>query len=117
MMVVAVTAVLMSIMFVVHVSLAYYARQVLAGAVHDGAAAGARVDATANDGAALTEELIAGAGGTLLTAHDVTATGDGATVTVTAHATVMSVWPLFPTIHVTATGRASVETFRSQGNR
>ena len=107
--------VVLAMLFVVQYSLAYYARQVLAGAAHDGAAAGARQNATPEAGAALTEQLINESGNALLDSHSTTASTDGETVTVIASGEVVSLLPFFGTITVSASGSAKVESFDPQG--
>ena len=107
--------VVLAMLFVVQFSLAYYARQVLAGAAHDGAAAGARQDATPEAGAALTEQLINESGNALLDLHSTTASTDGETVTVIASGEVVSLLAFFGTITVSASASAKVESFDPQG--
>lgn len=110
-----VPVVLLALLFVVQFSLAYYARQVLAGAAQDGAAAGARQDANPEQGAAFAAELIDQAGGSLLAGFDTTATTTGEIVTVTATGEVVSLLPFFGTITVSASGSARLERFEPQG--
>ena len=107
--------VLLAVLLVVQYGLAYYARHVVAGVAHDAAAAAAREHASPGDGAALAEQLIGEGAGSLLTSHQATASSDGSTVTVTVTGHVVSLFPLFGTITVTATGTAAVETFHPQG--
>ena len=107
--------VVLTLMFVVQFSLAYYARQVLAGAAQDGAAAAARQGASAADGTALADQLIDEAGGSLLDGHSTSVSQTAGTVTVTATGKVVSLLPFFGTIIVKATGTAHVETFDPQG--
>jgi Flp pilus assembly protein TadG len=113
--VIVVPVVLLAMLLVVQFGLAYYARQVLAGAAHDGAAAGARVDSSPGEGAALAEQLIGEAAGSLLDSYGASADSDGDTVTVTATGEVVSLLPFFGTITVKATGSANVERFEPQG--
>jgi Flp pilus assembly protein TadG len=110
-----VPVVLLAMLLVVQFGLAYYARQVLAGAAHDAAAAAARERSSPGEGAALAEQLIGEAAGSLLDSHGVSTTSDGDTVTVTASGEVVSLLPFFGTITVTATGSANVERFEPQG--
>jgi Flp pilus assembly protein TadG len=113
--VVIVPVVLLAVLLVVQFGLAYHARQVLAGAAQDGAAAAARVDSSPSDGAALARTLIDTAAGSLLDDTDVvTATGDG-TVTVTATGRVVSLLPFVDGITVRAASSAKLETFDPQG--
>jgi Flp pilus assembly protein TadG len=110
-----VPVVLITILFVVQFGLAYYARQVAAGAAQDGAAAGARQSSSPEVGAALTEQLISEAGGSLFESHDASAASTGEVVTVTVTGEVVSLLPFFGTITVAATGSARVEQFNPQG--
>ena len=113
--VIVVPVVLLTMLLVVQYGLAYYARQVLAGAAHDGAAAAARERSNPSQGAALAEQLIGEAGGSLIGSYQASAASDGDTVTVTATGKVVSLLPFFGTITVTATGSANVERFEPQG--
>lgn len=110
-----VPVVLLALLFVVQFGLAYHARQVLAGAAHDGAAAAARERSSPGEGAALADELIGEAAGGLLDSYRADASSDGDTVTVRATGKVVSLLPFFETITVTATGSANVERFEPQG--
>lgn len=110
-----VPVVLLALLLVVQFSLAYYARQVLAGATDDGAVAGARADSSAEAGAALTRTLIAESAGSLFDSQGATATVSGDRVTVTASGEVVSLLPFFGTITVTASSSARVERFEPQG--
>lgn len=107
--------VLISMLAVVQFALAYHARQVLAGAVQDAAASGARRDSSPGAGAALADRLIGDAAGSLLTSWS-TSAGGGEQVTVSASGNVVKVFPLFPTITVRATGAARLERFEAQGS-
>lgn len=107
---------LIALMFVVQFGLNYYARQVLAGAAHDAAAAAARVDASAADGEALASELIGEAGAALFESYSVTVTNGGDDVTVTATGEVVSLLPFFDTVSVTASAASAVENFDPQGS-
>lgn len=102
-------------MFVVQFALAYHARQVLAGASHDGAAAAAREGSGPDTGAALANQLIGESAGSLLDNYSTTGTSDGETITVTARGKVVALLPFFRTINVTATGSARIEAFDPQG--
>lgn len=110
-----VPVVLLAVLLVVQFSLAYYARQVLAGAAHDGAVAGARLDSSPEIGATLTRDLVDGSAGSLFDSHSATATALGDVVTVTATGEVISLLPFFGTIAVSATGTARIERFQPQG--
>ena len=111
-----VPVVLITMLLVVQFALAYYARQVVAGATQDGAAAGARHGSTAGAGAALAEQLIDGSAGHLLTTHSSTASTDARTVTVVSTGHVVKVLPFFPTITVHASATSTIEVFVPQGN-
>ena len=113
--VVLVPVVLMAVLLVVQFGLAYHARQVLAGATQDGAAAAARVDAAPSEGTALAEQLIDAAAGNLL--HEVAVSFDSAdgTVRVQASGRVVSLLPFVDGVSVRAVSTAKVETFDPQG--
>ena len=113
--VVMVPVVLMAVLFVVQFGLAYHARQVLAGATQDGAAAAARLDAGPADGAALAGQLIDAAAGNLLADIAVSSDRSNDTVTVRASGRVVSVLPMVDGITVRAASTAKVETFDPQG--
>ena len=98
-----VPVVLISMLLVVQFGLAYYARQVVAGATQDGAAAGARRGSSGGAGAVLAGQLIASSAGHLLTSHSSSAATDARTVTVVSTGQVVKVLPFFPTITVHAT--------------
>ena len=110
-----VPVVLITVLFVVQFGLAYYARQVLAGAAQDGAAAGARQNSSPETGGALADQLIAEAGGSLFESFGSSASTNGEVVTVTASGEVVSLLPFFGTLTVSATASAHVERFRPQG--
>ena len=107
--------IVMATMFVVQVGLAYHTRQVVSGAVQDGAATGAMVGSQPEDGATTAQSLIDAAAGNLVTNSSTSATRTGDVVTVSASATVVRVFPLFPTFTVSADSSATVERFRPQG--
>ena len=107
--------VLVALLFVVQFGLTYYARQVLAGAAQDGAAAAARLDASVSEGEVLAESLIGEAGGALLESYDASVTSDGDVVTVSATGEVVSLLPFFGSLTVEASASASVESFDGQG--
>ncbi len=107
--------VLLTMLFVVQYGLAYYARQVLAGATQDGASAAARQDSSPESGAALAEDLIDEGGGSLLDSYSASGSSDGQTVTVSASGEVVSLLPFFGTITVRAQATAKVESFDPQG--
>ncbi len=107
--------IVIAVMFVVQVGLAYYARQVVAGAVQDGAATGATYGFSPADGGSTAETLIEQSAGHLTTGRSTTWTLDGDVVTVSSTATVVKVFPIFPTFTVTAESSATLEQFRPQG--
>lgn len=108
--------VLVALLFVVQFGLTYYARQVLAGAAQDGAAAAARLDSSPSEGEALAETLIGESGRALLNSYDASATSDGDVVTVSATGEVVSLLPFFDSITVKASASADVESFDGQGS-
>jgi Flp pilus assembly protein TadG len=107
--------VLVTMLFVVQFALAYYARTVVAGAAQDGAAAGARRDASPADGAALANSLAEQGAGSLLSSHNASAWSDGDVVSVTVEGEVVSLLPFVGSITVKATSSAHVEEFQAQG--
>lgn len=110
-----VPVILLAVLFVVQFSLAYYARTVLAGAAHDGAAGGARLDSSPTHGAELADGLIEESAGALFQSHSAHASSDGNRVTVTATGAVVAILPFLDTLTVTATGSAPIERFDPQG--
>jgi Flp pilus assembly protein TadG len=110
-----VPVVLLTVMFVLQFGLAYYARQVVAGAAQDGAAAGARQSSSPGVGSALADQLIAEAGGSLFESFGSSAATDGDVVTVTSSGEVVSLLPFFGTITVSAKAAAHMERFEPQG--
>lgn len=113
--VIMVPVVLLTVIMVVQFGLAYHARTVLSGAANDGAAAAARDGSSPSVGAALTDQLIEEAAGSLLVSYSSVGSGDGSTVSVEATGEVVSLLPFFGTIMVRATGSAKVESFDPQG--
>ncbi len=111
-MVILVPVVLLTMLFVVQFALAYHARQVLAGAAHDAAAAAARRDSNLDAGQALAEQMIGDAAGSLLDSYTVTASAGPGTVTIEAAGEVVSLIPFFGTITVSATGSAQDRNVR-----
>lgn len=108
--------VVIAVMLVVQVALAYYARQVVAGAVQDGAATGATYGFAPADGASTAETLIDQSAGHLTNDRSTTWSLNGDVVTVSSSATVVKVFPLFPTFTVSAESSATLERFRPQGS-
>jgi Flp pilus assembly protein TadG len=112
--VLATSLILLAMLLVVQFSLAYYARQVLAGAAQDGAAAGARRDASPADATAVAAGLVDQAGTTLVESPvvEVEAVDDRMVVTITGDA--VSLLPFRRSIEVSATASVPVEQFRPQ---
>lgn len=110
-----VPAIIITVLFVVQFALAFYARSVLAGAAHDGAAAGARRGSTAAAGAALTDDLLSQSARALLSSHTASGRIEGDRVVVTAQARVVSLLPFVRGITVRANAAARQETFAGQG--
>jgi len=108
--------ILISMMMVVQFGLAYYARQVIAGAAQDGAASGARDGASEGSGKAVADQLVQSSGRHLLSDYSSTWSSNDNVITVTTNGTVIKVFPLFPKINVSATGSASIEQFVPQGS-
>lgn len=106
--------IVMALMFVVQVGLAYHAHQVMSGATQDGAATAAMSGSSPSEGAATTQTLIGSSAGNLLNGTNVSASQSGGVVTVTASASVVRVFPLFPTFHVSASSSVTLEQFRPQ---
>ena len=113
--VVMVPVVLLAVLLVVQFALAHHARQVLAGATQDGAAAAARTDASPADGAELARALIDASAGNLLDDTAVSADAATRTVTVQASARVASLLPFLDGITVRASSTARLEAFDPQG--
>lgn len=106
---------LLCMLLIVQFALALHARQVMAGAAQDGAAADAAVNASPGSGLAITDQLVISTVGGLVNNYNsgVSSNGVDLTVTVTANAT--KVFPLFPTITLTASASSTIEQFRPQG--
>lgn len=115
--VVLIPVVLIAVLLVVQFALAYHARQVLAGATQDGAAAAARFEASPADGVILTRALIAESVGGLVHNASVSSDGTQRTVTVRASAQVVSLLPFIDGITVRAASTAAVESFNPQGSQ
>ncbi len=107
--------IVLAVMFVVQVGLAYYTRQVVSGATQDGAATGAMYGFMPEEGGATARDLIEQGAGHLTTGSAAAVSVAGDVVTVQASATVVKVFPLFPTFTVSAESSAPVERFRPQG--
>lgn len=106
--------VLLAMTMVVQFALAYYAKQVLAGAAQDGAAAGARRSGSVTEAEAVADDLVAQAGTTLLLSYDTVARSDGDRMTVTITGEAVSLLPFQRSLTVTAAGSVPVESFRPQ---
>ena len=113
--VISMPLILIGVLLAVQVGLAYHARQVVSGAVQDGAASGAMFGFDEQDGAATAETLIDASAGNLVSGLMTNGVRSGDVVTVSASATVVKVFPLFPTFTVSAESSAVVERFRPQG--
>jgi Flp pilus assembly protein TadG len=107
--------ILLAVLAVVQYGLAYHARQVVAGATQDGAAAAARRGSSPGAGAGLATSLIEGSAGELLSSHSSTASSNGDLVTVVSTGQVVQVMPFFPSITVSASASAALERFEPQG--
>ena len=92
-----------------------HARQVMAGAAQDGAAAGAAADSSPDAGLAITDRLVTSTVGGLVDSYSSSVSSNGSEITVSVSGNARKVFPLFPTITLTAPGSASLETFRPQG--
>ncbi|MFV0259844.1 MAG: pilus assembly protein [Acidimicrobiales bacterium] len=108
--------VLVAAMLAVQIALAYYAQQVMAGAAQDGAVAGARRDASVDDGRAVAADLVDAAGSSLLVSSSVDAAETDGRVTVTVSGQVVSLIPFRSGFTVSATSSAPVEQFRPQAD-
>ena len=107
--------ILAGVMLIVQFGLAYHAQNVLSGAAQDGAAAAARTDGTPGDGVALTQALIESSVGSLLDSSSVSSSSASDRIAITATGEVVSLLPFIGTLTVRATGSASIEDFRPQG--
>ena len=105
---------LITMMLVVQFALAMHARQVMAGAAQDGAATGAAVDSSPAAGLAVTDRLVASTVGGLINSYASSVSSNGADITVRVQANATKVFPLFPTITMTASSSATIERFRPQ---
>ena len=113
--VVMLPVIIVALLFVVQFGLTYYARQVLAGAAQDGAAAAARLDSSTAEGEALTRALIDQSADALFDSYGATASSDGEVVTIATTGEVTSLLPFFGSITVRASASARVEAFDAQG--
>lgn len=107
--------IVMAMMLIVQFGLAMYARQVVAGAAQDGAAQAALVGSSPAAGQAVTDGLVQQAAGNLLTGYGSSVSSTAEVVTIQASGQVVRVFPLFPTLTVSATGSATIERFRPEG--
>ena len=104
---------LVMMLLVVQGGLAYHARSVMATAAQDGAALGATRDGSPGAGVALTDRLVTGAVGGLVTDYRSSVGSNGDDVTVTVRANAVKVFPLFPTLTLSASGSAKIERFEA----
>jgi len=105
---------LIMMLLVVQAGLAYHARSVMSTAAQDGAAAAAASDGSPGAGRALTDELVNGAVGGLVTEYSSAVGSNGEDITVTATANAVKVFPLFPTITMSVSASATIERFEAQ---
>lgn len=98
---------------IVQFGLAMYTKSVLAGAAQDGAAHAAVVRSP-GAGQEVTDQLVSSSAGQLVVGYGSSAAHNGDLITVTVQANVVKVFPLFPTISVSASGSGAVEGFRPQ---
>ena len=113
--VLASSVILLAMLLVVQFALAYYARQVLAGAAQDGAVAGARLGATTAEAEAVAADLVTQAGSTLVESPTIEAATVGDRMVVTVRGSAVSLLPFRRSIPVSATASAPVEEFHPQG--
>lgn len=106
--------IIVATMLIIQFGLTLYASQVMSGAAQDGAAHAALDGSSPGAGLAVTDGLVGGSGGHLITGYRSSVTSTGAIVTITASAEVVSLVPLLPSITVTGTGSATIEEFRVQ---
>jgi len=105
---------LIMMLLVVQAGLAFHARQVMSTAAQDGAATAAASDSSVGEGLALTDQLVNGAVGALVTNYSSSAGSNGAEVTVVATANATKVFPLFPTLTLAVSASATIEQFEAQ---
>lgn len=106
---------LIMIMLIVQFGLALHARQVMAASAQDGAAAGAALDSSPGGGKAVTDGLVNSTIGGLVVDYTSAPSISGDQLTITTRATAKKVFPLFPTLTLTASGSATFEEFEAQG--
>lgn len=102
---------LIMMLLVVQAGFAYHARQVMATAAQDGAALEA---ASPGSGKALTDELVTNAVGGLVNNYSSSVGSNGEDIIITTTAQATKVFPLFPTLTLTASGAATIERFEPQ---
>lgn len=105
---------LIMMLLVVQAGLAYHARSVMSTAAQDGAALAAASDSSPGAGQALTDQLIADAVGGLITNYSSAPGSNGTEITITVSANATKVFPLFPTLTLSAAGSATIERFDAQ---
>ncbi len=86
------------------------------GAAQDGAATGAAVESSPAAGLAVTDQLVTSTVGGLINSYSSSVSSNGADITVRVQANATKVFPLFPTITMTASSSATIERFRPQGS-
>lgn len=112
--IVVVPVLLITVLLVVQAGLALHARQVMSASAQDGAAAGAALDSSPGAGQAVTDSLVNTTVGGLVTSYNSTVSVSADEVTITTRANATKVFPLFPTISLTASGSAPIERFDPQ---
>lgn len=108
--------IIVSMMLVVQFGLAYYGRQVLAGAAQDGAATAALDGSSTGKGIEVANQLIANGGGGWIVNPTVTGARTGDVIEIRASGTAIQLVPFIPPIRITANGSATVEEFAPQGS-
>jgi len=106
---------LVMVLLVVQAGLALHARQVMSASAQDGAASGAALDSTPGAGQAITDQLVTSTVGGLVDNYSSNVSVSATQVTITATAQAKKVFPLFPTINLSASGSATIEQFDPQG--
>lgn len=110
--VIMVPLILWMVMLVAQFAIAAYTKQVLTGAVEDGAAEAALLHSSDARGQATAESLFASADG-WVSAHNIDVSRDDRQVVATGEATVVKIFPLLPTITVQASSAASIEQWEA----
>jgi len=105
---------LVAVLLVVQAGLALHARQVLSASAQDGAQIGAALDSSPGAGQAVTDSLVNSTIGGLVDGYFSSVAVSANEVTITTRATATKVFPLFPTISLSAAGSATLERFEPQ---